>query len=187
MGFFSPYKSDDAHSEAETAKTTSGNNGHKSGPTMSRRDAQEARREQLRPTLSRAQQRARARKLSQDRANKAMDDLENSPERKLLRNFLDARWTFSEFTWPVLLLAFAAILAAFYFPKIMFITNWLVWGIAVVILLEAIFLWQVFKKELRRRYPRSNARGLVMYMVARMMTMRRLRRPPAAIKRGEKY
>lgn len=188
MGLFRPYQSNQAaDAPADKAITDDDPNRGKGAPTLSRREAEALRREQMRPTLSKSERKARERQLRRVREEKAFADLELQPERVLLRNFIDTRWTFSEFSWPLLILAIALFIAGAWFPMVAFWGSYAMWGIMAAIIIEVTLQWTRFKKVLDQRMPGAPRRGLMMYLASRMVSMRRYRRPPTAIDRGAAY
>lgn len=189
MALFRRYQSNEAPStetEAETASASSAGS-TKKGPTPSRRQAEAERRERLHPTLSKKELKAREKELARVRQDRAYVKLESQPERVLMRNMVDAKWSFSEFVWPLMFLALAALLSAVWQPVIAEIANYIVYGMVVIVTIEVGITWYRFKNVLKRRYPGTPTRGLLAAMISRMITMRRFRRPGTALNRGDKY
>lgn len=188
MGLFRPYQRDNADQTEATSPDTATQQhpaGQRKGaPTPSRREAEQLRREQMRPTLSKKERRARERELTRVRQEQSWAKVEQYPERVLLRNFVDARWTFSEFVWPVMMLCFAVFIAGIWYPPLTFYVSYLIWAVFGGIVLESTFLWFMFRRLLNDRMPGVSRRGLLMYMTSRMISMRRFRRPPTAVDRG---
>ncbi len=192
MGLFRPYDSSDAADRpAEVATDDAAQHPEpeqgKGAPTLSRREAEQLRRERMRPTLSKREQKARQREIRRVREEKAYQDAEVRPERVLLRNFVDARWTFSEFSWPLLFLAMSLFIAGTWFPQLALYASYAIWAIMVGVIIEVTFMWSMYKRLLAQRAPTAPRRGLLMYMASRMVAMRRFRRPPAALDRGAQY
>lgn len=186
VGLFRPYTTDN-QAPSEVAEVATGTADSKGSPTPSRKEAEAARRQQLRPTLSKAEKRARERQLNAERNEAAYQRMEASKERVLLRNFIDSRWTISEFAWPVLLISMAVFVAGSWLPTLLNVAVILMWGILLIDLIEVTILWFRFRKLLAERLPGSSRRGLLGYMASRMITMRRLRRPGPAINRGDDF
>ncbi len=191
MGLFRPYQSNDASSQAADpsapAATASQPTQGKGAPTPSRRDAEQLRRARLHPTLSKREIKARERELRRVREDKVWANVEMRPERVLLRNFIDARWTFAEFSWPMLFLALAMFVAGTWFPQMAIWGSYAIWVIMFAVLLEVAYMWMQFRRLLDKRVPDAPRRGLLMYMASRMVAMRRYRRPPTAIDRGAAF
>ena len=191
MGLFRPYQSNDATDQpaegAATETTPTQPSSGKSAPTLGRREAEQQRRERLRPTLTKQEQKARNREVRRAREQKAYQSAESQPERVLLRNFVDSRWTFSEFSWPLLLLSMSIFLVGSWLPRAAIFASYALWAIMAAIVIEISLLWFKFKQLLVERVPNANRRGLLMYMASRMVAMRRFRRPPTAIDRGAQF
>ena len=191
MGLFRPYQSNDAAaSQGQIYDSTDPDfavSGGKGSPTLSRREAERLRRERLNPTLSKKERKARERAVARARQDDAYAKVESSPERLLLRNYIDSKWTLSEFSWPVLMMSMAAVLAGTWFPTFGYFASFAIWAILLVIVLEVTIYWFRFKRLLAERHPGASRRGLLMYMTSRMVSMRRYRRPPTAINRGDAF
>lgn len=191
MGLFRPYQSNDAADQpvdkAVTDREPSAAHQGKQSPTPSRREAELMRREQLRPTLSKRERKARERQVRREREEKALANLEMRPERVLIRNYVDSRWTFSEFSWPLLFLLMALFVAGTWWGQLAIWGSYGIWAVLLAVILEVAFLWMGFKRILAERVPDAPRRGLMMYMASRMVSMRRFRRPPTAIDRGSAF
>ena len=127
MGLFRPYQRNDA---AETSDDLA----HSEEPRAAResqvrpyhrKEAELARRERVRPTLTKKEHKAREREIKRQNDDRAYQQTEMRPERVLLRNFIDARWTFGEFVWPILLVSFAVFIAGAFWPQL---SVWATYG-----------------------------------------------------------
>lgn len=156
----------------------------KSTPTRTRRQAEAERMERLHPTLTRKEQRKKDRAARGEAQAEAFEKQERSPERVLLRNFVDSRWTINEFMLPAMILIMAAV---------MLTTNNLalsssialgLWVLMAAAVINTFFMWRSFKKILDERHPGTPRRGLLMYMFNRALMIRRFRRPTPTIPRG---
>lgn len=191
MGLFRPYQSNEAGDQG-TDKPLTGEDPRRGGqakgsPTPSRREAEQMRREQLRPTLSKSERKAREREVRRAREEKAFAQAEMAPQRVLLRNYIDSRWTFSEFSWPFLFGSLAIFIAGTWYPPLTYYASYAIWSVMAGVIFEVTFLWFRFRGVLESRLPGAPRRGLIMYMASRMVSMRRFRRPPTAIDRGAEY
>lgn len=163
---------------------------HKSGKgaaTPTRRQAEAARMERLHPTLTKKEIRAREREAAARDRERSFSLMEEQPARVLLRNYVDARWTFTEFVWPLLLILLAVGMAGSRFPAILPYSSILAWVVMLGVVVDVVICWNGYKKVLRTRYPHADKRGLVTYMISRMISPRRWRRPAPVINRGDKY
>lgn len=209
MGLFRPYERSERKpedekvsltpktpkpSEAEEAsETVAGNsaapkaNAKKDTPTPTRKAAEAARMERLHPTLSKKEARRKNRAASRARADENWQKTENSPERALARNYVDARWTAVEFVLPGILVFLALTMATSSFPTLLPYVTLALWAFLAVCIFNMIFLWRGFRRQLAERLPKASRRGLLMYLLNRAMMIRRFRQPGPAIRRGDKY
>ena len=135
----------------------------KGAPTPTRAEAEAARRERLNPSLSPKEQRRRDRRVRQEKRLEAMQAAERRPERGLIRDYVDSRWTFSEFLMPVFLIVMAVWLAILIFaPRAIAAVNLLSLAMLVAMLgwiIDSWRLWAGVKKATQRQVPRSLAQG----------------------------
>ncbi|AQP44012.1 DUF3043 domain-containing protein [Tessaracoccus flavus] len=171
--------------EAENPGTRAGIR-KKQGATPSRKAAEAARMERLHPTLSpKEQRRADARARSAARMD-SWSRIEQSPERQLLRDYVDTRWTVAEFMLPLMILLMAlsmiSIQAA---PQISYYVTLALWPLMIMAIINVAIMWRGFKKLLAERHPGASTKGLLMYMMNRSIMLRRFRQPGPRIKRGD--
>lgn len=157
----------------------------KSKPTMSRKQAEAARMERLHPNLSPKEQRKADREARAKSRVEAWDRVEASEERTLARDFVDARWTITEFLMPGMLVIMAAGMALVNYPVLSTMVMLSLWVLLILSLINTWIMWRSFKRLLLQRHPRAELRGLLMYMYNRSLMIRRFRRPTPRIKRGE--
>lgn len=160
--------------------------GRKVGPTPTRRAAEAARRERVNPSLSPKQARAlRARQQRQERA-KAMEAREATPEKQLLRNWVDSRRNLGEFLLPSLVVLLALQFLSSLVPDMIWISTVVMYVFIGVVILDIVMMWRGFRKLLARRMPNGNPKGLLMHGAMRATQIRRFRMPPAQVERGAK-
>ncbi len=164
----------------------------KGRPTPSRREAEQARKQRVKPTLTKKEARkrdraeARAQRDSSYQRMLAGDERafparDQGPVRRFVRDYVDGRRTIAEFFLPVMLVILMASLIP---AAVQWVTlAWLV-GIAVV-LSELGWLWFQTKKNLRLRFEDGWGRGDLFYGVMRATQLRRLRLPRPAVKPGQ--
>ncbi|MDO5067366.1 MAG: DUF3043 domain-containing protein [Propionibacteriaceae bacterium] len=157
----------------------------KSEPTMTRKQAEAARMERLHPNLSPAEQRKADREARAKARLEAWDKVEASPERVLARDYVDTRWTITEFMMPVMILAMAVMIFTITDPVMSFSVSVVLWVLLFCSLINTWVMWRGFKKVLAQRVPNANTRGLMMYMFNRSLMIRRFRRPGPRINRGD--
>jgi len=117
-----------------------------------------------------------------------MQAAERRPERGLIRDYVDSRWTFSEFLMPVFLIVMAVWLAILIFaPRAIAAVNLLSLAMLVAMLgwiIDSWRLWAGVKKQLNVKYPGVSRKGLLSYLNNRAMTPRRWRNPVPRVERG---
>ena len=198
-----PASSQDEHAETSgtssnqsTRRDTSAGQGSaaskahqpKGAPTPTRAEAEAARRERLNPSLSPKEQRRRDRRVRQEKRLEVMQAAERRPERGLIRDYVDSRWTFSEFLMPIFLIVMAVWLAILIFaPRAIAAVNLLSLAMLVAMLgwiIDSWRLWAGVKKQLNTKYPGVSRKGLLSYLNNRAMTPRRWRNPVPRVERG---
>lgn len=157
----------------------------KEGATPSRRAAEAARMERLHPTLTPKEQRKADREARASARVDAWDRVENSPERQLVRDYVDTRWTVAEFMLPMMILVMAAVMITMNNVVLSSYIALGLWVLLAITLINVWFMWSGFKKLLAERHPGANKRGLLVYMFNRALMIRRFRRPSPRINRGD--
>lgn len=186
MGLFRPYHRDEEPQTDESAPAEK-SEGKKNRPTPTRAEAEAARMQRLNPLPSKKELRARERELREQERIKNYETLESQPERVLLRNFVDSKWSLSEFVMPLMLIVFAASLLGAKVYLLLQISTWVMYALLVGMVLEVTWFWFRYKRVLSERYPQANKRGLLAYMWSRMIQPRRFRRPGTQINRGDPF
>ncbi|WP_338568361.1 DUF3043 domain-containing protein [Arachnia propionica] len=157
----------------------------KSEPTLTRKQAEAARMQRLHPNLTPKEQRKADREAQAKARIDAWDKVEASPERVLARDYVDTRWTITEFMFPAMILIMAGTMATAQWPLISVSIGLGLWVMLILSFINTWFMWRGFKRLLLQRVPRANLRGLLMYMFNRSLMIRRFRRPTPRINRGE--
>jgi len=161
----------------------------KNRPTPTRKEAQAARMAAVHPKMTARQARAADSAADRERQTQAMERQDNQPERVLMRNYVDSRWSMLELMLPLLALLVLAMMVS----SVPALAS-LLWAVTIMLyvfiaagLVNFFIAWQRFKRELFERYPNASTKGLAFAMLSRMMALRRMRQPKAVIKRGESY
>ena len=81
--------------------------GRKPGPTPSRKEAEAARRQRVTQTYSKKESRALASRQNRSDRMKALAARDNTPEKALMRDYVDARFSIGEILLPALVLILA--------------------------------------------------------------------------------
>ncbi|MGA4507050.1 DUF3043 domain-containing protein [Propionibacteriaceae bacterium G1746] len=157
----------------------------KGRPTPTRAEAEAARMARLHPQMTKKEQRAAAAAARRAGREATWDAQQKTPEKQLMRDFVDTRWTITEFLLPVMLVLVAI---SFFFSRnvpvqtgIMFVMV----GLLIGWIANVFFMWRAYKKLAHERIKNPNFRGVLMEMNSRMMTIRRFRNPGPRINRGE--
>jgi len=162
--------------------------------TPTRREQEAARKRPLVPNDRReAARQARAKAaVARERARVGMANGEErylptrdrGPQRKFIRDHVDARWSIGEFLIPIM---FVFILLTF-IPNIYIQTYgiFVLWGFFVVALLDVVILGFILKRKLARKFGDSKVeRGFRFYAAMRALQLRVLRLPKPQVKRGQ--
>lgn len=155
----------------------------KDAPTPTRKQAEAARRERLTKQVSKKE----AARMQRAERMKAVQARDNTPEKALLRDYIDSRRNVGEFLLPGLVVILGASFLYSILPNITLVSTVLMYVFILVVLLDSFLMWRGFKKVLAERLPRSSTRGLLFYGMNRSIQIRRFRMPAPRIKRGEAY
>jgi hypothetical protein len=110
---------------------------------------------------------------------------DKGPQKKWVRDYVDARWNFGEFLIPIM---FAVIIATF-LPSLeaQFIAIVALWAFFLITIIDAFVVGAGVRKGLRAKYGEDKVEdGVRWYAAMRALQMRGLRLPKAQVKRGEK-
>ncbi|MDN6795499.1 MAG: DUF3043 domain-containing protein [Propionibacterium sp.] len=190
----SPVQEPSSHRDAATGK------GH---ATPTRREAEAARRRPLVPA-DRKEAKRQA-KLRRDAAYQRQQEAlvtgderflpirDKGRVRRYARDWVDARWSFSEFILPVMLLFFVAMVGASFLQNSPELATSLVTVISVVFygffaisVVEGLIVWGRLRKRIQERFPGDKIpRGTWFYVYSRMVMARRWRSPRPQVDRGQ--
>ncbi len=159
----------------------------KDRPTPTRKEAEAARRQRVTQTLTKKESRAMASQQSRSQRMRALNQREATPEKALMRDYVDARFSLGEFLLPSLVVVLALSFLSSIWPAVTSVSVILMYAMILAVLFDGFLLWRGFKKVLAERLPRSSTRGLLMYGMNRAIQIRRFRMPRPRIKRGEVY
>nr|WP_179434882.1 DUF3043 domain-containing protein [Microbacterium pseudoresistens] len=188
-GAFVPETPASPSTDDENASTAAG----KGRPTPTRAEQEAARRRPL--VVDSKEARARAKAELQERRDKARVGMANGdekylpprdkgPQRRWVRDYVDAGWHLSE--W-VMVLMLAVILASLV-PNTA-VAYWafiVLWGYIVLVIADmALLSWRVKKKAAEKFGIERREKGLGWYAAMRSMQMRFMRLPKPQVRRGE--
>jgi hypothetical protein len=159
----------------------------KGRPTPSRKEAEDARRNRVTRTLTKKEARAETTRQNRVERAKSMSARESVPEKALMRDYVDSRFSIGEFLLPALVIILALTFLSTAIPRIALISTIAMYAFILLVLLDCFVMWRGFKKVLAQRLPKASPKGLLMYGMNRSIQIRRFRMPAARIKRGEEY
>lgn len=116
-----------------------------------------------------------------------MEARDNQPERRLLRDFIDARFSLGEFLVPFMVIMLGLSLAAQQIPNLILVSTAGLYSYIILTIIDTVIMWRKFKKVLAERLPHATHKGLLGEAVGRVVQIRRFRTPRPRIKRGEEY
>ena len=185
MGLFQPY---DAEQTSEVPKSAAAGAKKKTIATPTRKQAEQARRQRLQPTLTRKQARAKEREARYQSRDEQMAKTHALPYNALIRDWVDHRWNLAEFALPGILLVFVATMVGAYFlPALMMASSYIIWGVFFLLIVDTFLMWFGCRNNLRLHFPGESLKGKFSYAMSRSMLMRRSRVPAPRVKRGSKF
>ena len=167
----------------------------KGQPTPSRKEQEQARIRPLVGDRSKEAKQAERHRIREER-NKAREGMmagderyltlrDRGPQRKYVRDLVDARFTAGEMVLPGL---FIVVLATFIDSyAVQLITLFAMWGLFGIVAIDAWFVSRIVKKRVAAKFGADRVEGgLAWYAAMRSIQMRPMRLPKARVKRGRK-
>ena len=163
--------------------------------TPSRKDAEAARKKQMKTSTSRKEQTKKqkvARNAARGRTRDAMrgdgDDRylplrEQGSVRRFCRDYIDRRFNMAEFLLPILIVILLFSFVNRPWAQLAVVALWSVTILATIV--EEIVLLRGLRKELKARFEPGDTRGCLPYSLLRTTQLRRFRMPKPQVKRGE--
>lgn len=188
MALFRPYQRTEATAEepATPVVTDSAKPTGKAAPTPSRREAEQARRQRLNPTLTPKEARIRERQAKNAAREAGLKAVESQPGKVLLRDWVDSRRGLAPFSMPILMVMLMLSLVTTGFGTILTaIMSYATWIVLLLIGIDLVRMWQGYKKLHAARLPREPLKGLLGYAINRSINLRRLRLPAPRVKPGD--
>ena len=170
-----------------TTSVESAPTGKKDRPTPTRKEAEAARRQRMSTTLSKKESRAAAGRQSRSDRMRAISAREATPEKILMRDYIDARFNIGEFLLPSVVVILAVTVLGSYWPRVTLIATLAMYLFILAVFVDGYLMWRGFKKVLAARLPKTSPKGLMLYGMTRSTQIRRFRSPAPRIKRGEAY
>ena len=166
----------------------------KGRPTPSRKEAEAARKQQLRipkdPKAAKkaSRERDRAERNRQRAGMMAGDERylpprDQGPAKAFTRDFVDSRFTVAEF---FIFVAIAVLLLGFVRnPAIQSFVSLAFFAFTALIAIDTVILLVTLNRKASREFPDKAARkGITLYAILRALQLRRLRVPPPRVRRG---
>jgi hypothetical protein len=158
----------------------------KARPTPTRKEAEAARRHRVHRNLTPKQARAERARQARAERMRAMSARDRTPEKTLMRDYIDARFNLGEFLLPSVVVLLALTVFGAYWPQASIIVTLMMYAFLLSVILDGAIMWRGFKRMLEERLPGTSTKGLVFYGITRSTQIRRFRMPPVRVKRGEK-
>jgi hypothetical protein len=164
--------------------------------TPTRKEAEAARKKQMKVPVTRKDQAKRERAAREELRLKQRDALktgdekylpvrERGPVRKFTRDYIDRRWNFAEFLLPFLALVLVISIigrdAQWSAAATFFLYPFIILGTVI----DEFIIVRGLRKQFKARFSPDETRGSVAYAVLRSTQLRRFRLPKPQLKRGE--
>lgn len=175
--------------EETAARLTQG----KGAPTPSRREQEAARKRPLVPTdrkeAARAARSKQAEAREKARVGMAAGDeryltaRDRGPQRRYVRDYVDARFSIGEFLIPVMLLVIVLSFLPWQFMQLWGLVA--LWAFFLIAVIDCIVLGFVVTKKIGDKFGKTKVeRGLKWYAAMRALQLRVMRLPKPQVKRG---
>ncbi|MFF9562166.1 DUF3043 domain-containing protein [Leifsonia sp. NPDC014704] len=166
----------------------------KGAPTPSRRQQEAARKRPLVPTDRKEAARVARQKQAEAREKArigmaAGDDRyltarDRGPQRRYVRDYVDARFSIGEFLIPVMLIVI--ILTFLPWPEMQVYGLFALWGFFLIAVIDCFVLGFLVRKRIAAKFGATKVeRGLRWYAAMRALQLRVMRLPKPQVKRGQ--
>lgn len=168
--------------------------GGKGRPTPSRREAEAARKAQMRRTNTRKDQ-MRAQRALRDAAREKQrralagegnpDDLpvrDRGPVKAFVRDYVDRRFSVAEYLLPLLIVMLVLSTVGGEWGAVVVVYLWM--ATILLVVLDSVRLIVGLRRQVRARFGPEAIRGTTMYALLRSTQLRRFRLPKAMVPRG---
>ena len=178
---------DPAAAPEATPPTSPGPGSKKNRPTPTRKEAEAARRERVNKNLNNREARRVAARQARAERMRRLGERERSPEKVLMRDYVDARFSLGELLLPTVVVILATTVLGSFWPAMAVITTLAMYLFIFAVIFDEWLMWRGFKRVLAERLPNASTKGLLTYGMTRSTQIRRFRIPPPRIKRGDPY
>lgn len=185
VGLFKSDKAAEEPTPEPTPEASGKGPQRKNAPTPTRKQAEADRRARLNPTLSPKEAKAREREAKRAERQRAYREFDNSPERQLVRDVVDARFNLGEIAMPLLLSLLVLTMLPIgrgFLDAAMVLT----WAFMLALIVDTWLMWRRFKEVAARKLPGISYKGLMFYGFNRQLSFRRWRQPAPRVERGAK-
>jgi hypothetical protein len=192
------FRRDAKPSEAATAEDEAALQAGKGKPTPTRKEAEAARRQRVKPVLDRREaakadraatrdQRVKARQALLDGDERALPARDRGPVRRFARDYIDSRRTVGELMLPsmVLFIPLSFGISAFKGSAVGVYVTLAVYLYMLLMLGGTAMIAHRVKAEAKRRFPSEDVRGVGIYGAMRSVQLRRWRLPKPKVRVGE--
>lgn len=163
----------------------------KGRPTPTRKEAQAAKAQPLVGSRDRAAMKAQRAKQAEARERarvgmmrgdeRFLGPRDKGPQRKFIRDYVDARFSVGEFLIPLMIIV---LLLMFIPGDIQVYSVFIVWGVVILAVIDAIILGLRLKKKLAQKFGAEHVQsGFRWYAAMRAFQFRMLRVPKPQVKR----
>ena len=156
-------------------------------PTPTRKEAEAARRQRVHKNLTNRQARQVAARQARAERMRRLTERERSPEKALLRDYVDARFSLGELLLPTVVVILATTVLGSWWPAMAVFTTLAMYLFIFAVIADEWLMWRGFKRVLAERLPNASTKGLLTYGMTRSTQIRRFRMPPPRLKRGDAY
>ncbi|CAN5145641.1 hypothetical protein BH11ACT3_BH11ACT3_21550 [soil metagenome] len=181
--------SDAAASVTDDAVATPPTKGH---ATPTRKEQEAARKQPLVPSdrrlaakQSRAQQttaRERARVGMANGEEKFLPAKDKGPQKKYVRDYIDARFSIGEVLLPML----ALVILSYFLPlQYQQYALYVAYAFIIIVIIDAVILGQILTRKLGEKFGKTKVEKVRWYAFMRVIQMRPLRLPKPQVKRGQ--
>jgi hypothetical protein len=169
--------------------------GGKGRPTPSRKEAQAAAKARAKAPRSRKEAAAAQRSQRAESSRKVREAMktgderyflprDKGPERRFVRDYVDARFSFLELMIPAMLVTL--VMGYSGIPALQRVSNLMLFGMFLLIIIDILTIRWRLRRELVRRFPSETHKGTTWYAVSRSMQMKFMRLPKPQVKIGER-
>ena len=112
---------------------------------------------------------------------------DQGPQRKYVREYVDARWNLGEFFLPAALVFLVGQIAlAKVSPGLAFVALAALYLFSVIMVVDVVIMWAFLKRRIVKKFGAGSVqRGTAMYAVMRVFQVRPSRLPKPQVKHGE--